>query len=455
MKSIITVLLGSFLCISTFAQTVTVSFRGSNQNRNYQVLIDGESYQSTTAKNKNGVAIQKTIILDNILPGSHSIEVYTNGNMATNTSGKLLYSNNFQLRADYDMIIGINANQVSFKEKIRENANNENENLSMPANDFAELMQEIKSNRYQSARISAIKEAVNSSDHFTTNQIRQLLMLVTAETSRLELAKLSYRVVSDPENFSRVNSVFSSQANRNNLNSYVDLQVNGTVPVVPVTGNTRVLLTATQYNQLLLDLNNNNYQSGKFTILKDAFVKTSNAFTTAQLRQLLGNITSEPDRLYLAKQAYATASDPLNFATLLTLFTTQANRAELNSYIVTNGGTGGNVYVQTRVAMSDANFRQLLQSAGNHILPWDKVKDVKTAFIDPQNNFTSSQARQLLYMISSGNLLSVSESSRLELAKLSYARITDPENFMQVVDLFTLQSSKDELNSYVKLQMQN
>jgi hypothetical protein len=215
------------------------------------------------------------------------------------------------------------------------------------------------------------------------------------------------------------------------------------------------LLSVAQYDQLLADLNNNNYQSGKFAIIKEALNRPTNAFTTSQLRQLLGIITSEPDRLYLAKMAYNVVWDPANFTTLFTLFTSQANRSELNNYIIGRGGAGGNINVHAKVPMTDASFSQLLQRAGNHLLSWDKVKDVKAALNDPQNYFSTTQIRQLLNLVSSGNLLSVSESSRIELAKLSYGRVTDPENFTQILDLFPEQSSKDELNSYIKMQAQN
>ena len=104
MKPIITMLLSGFLFVSTFAQTVTIAFRGNNQNRNYRVLIDGSSYSSsnaTSTTNDNGAGYQKTITVNNLLPGSHTIAVYDN----TNTTGKgsLVYSNSFQLRSDYDM----------------------------------------------------------------------------------------------------------------------------------------------------------------------------------------------------------------------------------------------------------------------------------------------------------------------------------------------------------------
>lgn len=461
MKKLLIGLFSAFLCLSAISQTVSLSFRGNSQNRDYRIMIDGMNYYSTNARNSNDDNVmgnQKSIVISNLSPGSHTITVYNN-NSASATSQRL-YQNTFQLRSEHDMNIAITGNWVSFSEKLEDMAEGNTGSLgvsAMASADFAELLQEIRNNRYQSSRTATIREAVTGTDHFSTNQVRQVLALITSETTRLELAKVAYPVITDQEYYATgLNSVLTTIARRNELKAYIQSQVNNTGTLPPTTGTSRALLSTYQYDQLLQNLNSNSYQSGKFTLIKNSFANTSYAFTTAQIRQLLGAITSEPDRLFLAKQAFITVYDPANFNTLLTLFTSQANRAELNSYIVSNGGTGGNIYVQTRTPMSDANFDVILRTASNHILASSKVKDVKTAFSDPQNNFTSAQARQLLAMVTSGNILiSVSESSVLELAKLSYARITDPENFSQVINLFTNQASRDELNSYIKLQVQN
>jgi hypothetical protein len=461
MKKLLIGLFSAFLCLSAMSQTVTLSFRGNTQNRDYRVMIDGTNYYSTNATNSNNdnvVGNARMITISNLSPGSHTISVYNNN--SANATSQRLYTNTFQLRSEYDMNIAITGNRVAFSEKLADIADGNTSSLgasAMASADFAQLLQEIRGSRYQSSRAATIREAVSSADHFTANQVRQMLALVTSETTRLELAKLAYPVVTDQENYAtRLNTVITTRANRNDLGTYIQTQVNTGTTLPPTTGTSRALLSTYQYDQLLQNLNSNNYQSGKFTLIKNAFANTGSAFTTAQIRQLLGVITSEPDRLYLAKQAYITAYDPANFYTLLTLFASQSNRAELNSYIVSNGGTGGSVYVQTRIPMSDANFDVLLKNAGNHILASSKVKEVRTAFTDPQNNFTSAQARQLLTVVTTGNILtSVSEATRLELAKLSYARVTDPENFYQIIDLFTNQASRDELNSYIKVQVQN
>ena len=98
---------------------------------------------------------------------------------------------------------------------------------------------------------------------------------------------------------------------------------------------------------------------------------------------------------------------------------------------------------QKSKAMDEATFSQVLQKAGNHFLPWDKVRDVREAFNSTSYYFTTSQIRQLL-------ILTTSESDRLELAKLSWSRVTDPSYFTQLLDMFTNQSSRNDLSAYIQ-----
>src|SRR5215210_8028993 len=98
MKTLSILLLSSIISFTIAAQTITISFTGTNANRNYQVVLDGASYYS----NSNGTDVQKSINLANMPLGSHNIEVYRAGaNDGVNkigsinepTNGVALYSN--------------------------------------------------------------------------------------------------------------------------------------------------------------------------------------------------------------------------------------------------------------------------------------------------------------------------------------------------------------------------
>jgi len=458
-------LVGIFLCVSSFAQTVNVLFRGQ-QSQNYRITIDGTRYRSGDAINTSADVYnssndnlyrgtRRTLTVNNLMPGTHKLEVYSVNGNNYDRRGSLVYSNNFLLRPEYNMFITINGNRITFTERTNPLVNaNGRYRTAMPASNFQVLLNNIRESRYQDSRAAAIRAALSSTDYFTTDQISQMLSLINSESTRLELAKAGYMVSADPSNYRQLYPLFTNQYYTNGLDEYVRLQANGNVvtPVTPVYG--RALLSASAYNRLLQDLNANNYQSGKYDIIRNAFSNSSYAFTTEQIRQLLGAINSESDRLYLAKQAYVTASDPANYATLYTMFS-PSNRADLNAYIISNGGVGANVNAynsyNSRVPMSDASFNDLYRRASNHILPGDKYNDVKSILSDSRNYFTTAQAKQLIALIGSG-FFSASESDRVELAKLAYSRVTDTQNFSDIVNLYDRQSSRDEINGYIRMQ---
>jgi hypothetical protein len=64
-------------------------------------------------------------------------------------------------------------------------------------------------------------------------------------------------------------------------------------------------------------------------------------------------------------------------------------------------------------------------------------------FNTPANYFTTEQAKELIGLVSS-------ESNRVELTKLAFDNIVDPQNFRQIYDLFSSQSSRNEVDNYIK-----
>jgi hypothetical protein len=72
--------------------------------------------------------------------------------------------------------------------------------------------------------------------------------------------------------------------------------------------------------------------------VQSAFTNTANYFSTEQVRQMLLLVKAEADRLALAKLAYSRTVDANNFSQLGDLFTTQANKEELASFIRSRQG---------------------------------------------------------------------------------------------------------------------
>ena len=128
---------------------------------------------------------------------------------------------------------------------------------------------------------------------------------------------------------------------------------------------------------------------------------------------------------------------------MVSLFYYTANRDELNQFIVSNGGTANNSSYTP--PMSDQNFTQLYNKARGHFFQKNTVADIQTAFTNNANYFSTEQIKSLLQLVST-------ESSKLELAKLGYARVVDKQNYSTLLDLFTVASNRTALESHINSQ---
>jgi hypothetical protein len=103
-----------------------------------------------------------------------------------------------------------------------------------------------------------------------------------------------------------------------------------------------------------------------------------------------------------------------------------------------DGGYDGGYHNGNNRAMSDQDFNQLLQRIRNQ---WfGRLGNARDAFNN--NYFNTYQVKQILQLFSS-------ESDKLELAKLSYRKIVDRQNFRQLYELFSYQSQAD-LDRYIR-----
>lgn len=94
--------------------------------------------------------------------------------------------------------------------------------------------------------------------------------------------------------------------------------------------------------------------------------------------------------------------------------------------------------------MTSSNFNSLKQTIANTSFETGKLATAKQAM--GQNYFTAAQVKELLGLMNF-------ESTRLELAKYAYNYCVDTNNYFTVNDAFNLNSSKEELASFVQQQM--
>jgi len=456
MKKFLIVLLSGFITLSVSAQTITITLNGTNKNTNYQVVLDGTSFYSNSSieANNRSTSVKKDFILDDQELGSHTIEVYrfrgnpgtVNSGTNTNTSGNAIYSNTFQLRQGYDMNISINGNgQVAFSEKRVTNNRPGNNNVSpMTYYRFNQLMKTVRSRSTQTSKIAAERDAfLNTSNYFSTDQVRQLLLLVSSEYRRVELAKLAYRRVTDPSNFTQIYSIFNNMASRNEMNAFIrnnpNINAGNNGNGSNNNSSNRTPMSDYQFSQLFKYADSQNNQTDKVISVGNAIDNATGYFSTSQIRQFLSIINAETDRLDVAKQSYPKISNPSSFTSLYDLFYNKASRDELNNLI--SGNTNNQNTNNTRNPMADYQFSQVVQKVNAQWNQSGKFNVVRDAF-NTTGYYSTMQIRQLLLLLNA-------ENDRLALAKLSYARVSDAANFSSLYDVLNSQSSRNDLNSYV------
>jgi len=399
--------------------TVSIAVTG---NKNLQLAIDEKNY-SLTSSTVNGN--NTTLSISNLVTGQHTIRfIRTDLNSAaTERISTLLI-----LMSGYDMLIKLNEN--GSLELIETKKTGVDSKTPMNTTDFNNLLKNVKAQRTAISKRNMITNAFNTTkNYFTTYQAAQLLQQVTVESTRLELAKLSYRSITDKSNFYQVYDLFSTETSKNELENYVDNYNSG--------GGSKVAMSDANFNSLYETIQQQWPVSTQMNSLTAAFNNTNNYFTTYQASQLIQIVIAESNRLPLAKLSYRSITDRGNFYQVYDLLNTQASKNELQAYVNNYTESSGNE------AMSDPDFNTLYETIKQQWPVSTQINSITNAFNNTNNYFTSYQASSLIQLVSG-------ESNRLQLAKLSYRSITDKNNFSQVADLLYTQTSKNELAAYVK-----
>ena len=87
---------------------------------------------------------------------------------------------------------------------------------------FKILYQTIQGQFFPNEKMNSLVNTFNNtSNYFTASQVKQLIQLVSFESNRLQLAKSSYRTVTDRSNFEQVYTLLNTQASRDELELYV------------------------------------------------------------------------------------------------------------------------------------------------------------------------------------------------------------------------------------------
>ena len=334
-------------------------------------------------------------------------------------------------------------NSQSYRDQLAAYVNTYNAGSSstaMTGTSFNTIYRTARRQATPNSKVSYIyNNFTNTNNYFTVSQAKQLVQLVPDEPNRLYLAKISFRSIIDKDNFSQMYTVLNSQASRNELNTFVNTYDDSN-PVY-----TKVAMKDADYNVLYRDVQNRFGLGAKMSALVNIFANENYYFTVAQARELIQLVSSESNRLELAKSSYGNIVDQANFNQLYDVLSSTASRNELETFVrgyQTTPGSTTTSPVNARTPMATSSFNTLFNEVRNTWGFGAKMSRLTEIFENENYYFTVAQAKQLIELVSS-------ESNRLQLAKSAYGNITDTQNFNLMYDVLTSQSSKSELSSYV------
>jgi len=225
-------------------------------------------------------------------------------------------------------------NELNIFVSTFDNSNPVYTKVAMKEADFNTLYRDIQ-NRYGiGAKMAALSNVfANENYYFTTAQAKQLIQLVSDESNRLELAKGSYDNIVDQANFNQLYDIFSNNS-RNALEVYVrDHQTDPVYTTPPVY--TRTPMSNSSYTSLYNEVRNTYGFGAKMSRLTEIFANENYYFSVAQAKQLVQLVSSESNRLELAKSAYGNITDPENFTLMHDVLTSQSSKNELSAYVNT------------------------------------------------------------------------------------------------------------------------
>jgi hypothetical protein len=252
---------------------------------------------------------------------------------------KLAYDNASEQANFYQLydLLRSQANKTELDRYVKSSGySNSNGNYKVAMTDalFNQVYQDVLNQRNTSRKLAAATKAFNtSSNYFSIAQVGKIISLVTGENNRLHLAKLSLDNTVDQENLVQLFDLLATQSAKEDLdyyirnNGYAGANYNYTI---------RTAMTDAEFTNLYNDLRKKWLPLSKYNSAVEVFSSSTNYFTTQQARQIISLLSSESNRLDLAKLSYDNIVDHQNFRSLYDLFGTQASKDELDEYVRTN-----------------------------------------------------------------------------------------------------------------------
>jgi hypothetical protein len=96
----------------------------------------------------------------------------------------------------------------------------DNDSRAMTNNDFAMAKESLRREWFENSRLTAAKQIIDR-NYFTSQQVKELVLLFTFENNRLDIAKYAYAKTVDKANYFMLNDAFTFNNNKEALKEYI------------------------------------------------------------------------------------------------------------------------------------------------------------------------------------------------------------------------------------------
>jgi len=200
----------------------------------------------------------------------------------------------------------------------------------MTSQRFSEIKNSIAAERLVLERDKATMYAfTKAGNRFSVDQARQLIEISETEKGREDLAKASFRTLTNPEEFTSLYSLFNLQASKDSLAIFLFRMGRDMLSREP--NFQQAEMSAPDFSSVIDEVSIA-VEDKRTQMLLVQFANPYASFSTSQIGKLIELVKDEPNRLLLLMAAYRITTNRKDFSSLHKLLRSEGSRKALANY---------------------------------------------------------------------------------------------------------------------------
>lgn len=326
----------------------------------------------------------------------------------------------------------------------------------MTDQDFAGAKRAVSEESFESAKLRRAKQ-ISSANYLLSSQVKELLDLLSFESSKLEYAQYAYDKTYDQANYDIVKEGLIHSKSKETMTAFLknkpvqEYEVEKEIvqeEVLP----TDVTITTTEVTTITASaMSNGDFVNAQNKIAsqtsdtkkleKAKAITDKNHLSTTQVKAIVNAFLFEENRFKYAKYAYPKTTDQANYAVVKEALEKE-NHKLLEDYIKNIDELATENTLATGPSeLSSEDFEALKQKMKGLALESHRLVRAKT--IVDRSKVSAMQVEQI-------NGLFELEETRLEFAQYAYSKTLNPEDYNIVRETLTKSTSKYTLDRFIK-----